>query len=58
MFQELSPAPAALEATQFGGIIACLPGNGGQMADATQAHTQAYLKGTETWVDPRFPHAT
>ena len=51
MFKELSSAPAALEAAKFGDLIACLPGNSGQMADATQAYTQAYLKGTETWVE-------
>ena len=32
-------------------MIALLPGNSGQQADAEQAYTQALLKGRNTWVE-------
>ena len=50
MFQELSSSPAALEAAKLCDLISCLPGHAGEMADATQAYTQSYLKGPKTWV--------
>eukprot|EP00969_Alexandrium_andersonii_P130643 5776732-Alexandrium_andersonii.AAC.1 len=37
----------AAKAVEF---ISLLPGNSGQMSDATQAYTQARLKGKVTWV--------
>eukprot|EP00969_Alexandrium_andersonii_P082546 3638892-Alexandrium_andersonii.AAC.1 len=39
-----------MDATKAVDFICLLPGNSGQMSDATQAYTQARLKGKVTWV--------
>ena len=50
MFQELSSAPATMEATKTCDLYGSLPGHIVQQADATQAYTQAKLKGVKTWL--------
>eukprot|EP00969_Alexandrium_andersonii_P296732 13112531-Alexandrium_andersonii.AAC.1 len=39
-----------MDAAKAVDVISLLPGNSGQMSDATQAYTQARLKGKTTWV--------
>merc|ERR1711884_253302 len=50
MFQELSSAPATMEATKTCDLYGALPGHHVEQSDATQAYTQAVLTGTKTWV--------
>ena len=51
MFQELASCPATMAASKMADAYGCLPGHDQEIADATQAYTQAELKGTETWVE-------
>eukprot|EP00969_Alexandrium_andersonii_P297655 13155596-Alexandrium_andersonii.AAC.1 len=39
-----------MDAAKAVDFISLLPGHSGQMSDATQAYTQARLKGKVTWV--------
>ena len=50
IFQDLSSNPATMEAAKAADLVALLPGNIGQQADAEQAYVQAELHGPETWV--------
>ena len=54
MFQELSSAPATMEATKTCDLYGFLPGRIIEQANATQAYTQAKLKGIKTWA--RLPY--
>jgi len=50
MLQDLGNAPATMEASRIADCYGCFPGHACQQADAGQAHLQAPLKGTPTWV--------
>ena len=50
MFQELSSAPAALEAAKFCDAYRMLDGHCVEQSDAEQAYCQAGLTGTPTWI--------
>ena len=50
IFNELSSAPATMEAAKAADIYSLLPGHSGQTADGDMAYIQARLEGTETWV--------
>ena len=50
IFNELSSAPATMEAAKAADIYSLLPGHAGQTADGDMAYIQARLEGTETWV--------
>jgi hypothetical protein len=50
MFQELSSAPAALEAAKFCDAYGMIEGHVVEQSDAEQAYCQAELKGTATWI--------
>ena len=50
MFQELSSAPATMEASKWADFFGLLPGNDVEQSDAEQAYTQSVLGGTKTWV--------
>ena len=39
-----------MEAARAADAYGCLPGFASEQCDAEQAYTQAFLKGTETWV--------
>ena len=49
-FQELVSAPPSMEAARVGDALSLFPGYVQKQSDATRASTQAFLKGTETWV--------
>ena len=49
-FAEMSSSPATLEAFKLVDVVASLPGNSGQKADAEQAYVQTRLGGTPTWL--------
>ena len=50
IFQDLSSNPATMEAAKAADLVAIMPGNIGEQADATQAYTQAELRGRRTRV--------
>ena len=50
MFQELASQPASMQASKMCDAYGCLPGHTHEQADATQAYTQADLKGIPTYV--------
>ena len=50
IFQDLSSNPATMEAAKAADLVSLFPGNAGEQAYATQAFTQAELKGHTTWV--------
>ena len=49
-FQEVGSAPPSMEAARVGDALSLFPGYVQKQSDATSAYTQAFLKGTETWV--------
>jgi len=53
IFEELSSAPATMEAGKAVDAYGCAHGNATQQADGTSAYTQALLGGVKTWI--RFP---
>ena len=50
LFEELSSAPATMEAGKAVDAYGCVKGNVCQQADGTSAYTQALLGGIPTWV--------
>ena len=50
IFQELGSSPATMDAARAADAYGLCPGNAVQQSDARQAYTQAWLRGTETWV--------
>jgi hypothetical protein len=55
LFEELSSAPATMEAGKEVDAYGCVDGNICQQADGTSAYTQALLGGVKTWI--RLPIA-
>ena len=50
IFQELGSSPATMDAARAADAYGLFPGHAVQQSDARQAYTQAWLRGTETWV--------
>jgi RNA:NAD 2'-phosphotransferase (TPT1/KptA family) len=50
LFEELSSAPATMEAGKAVDAYGCVEGHVCQQADGTSAYTQAFLGGTKTWI--------
>ena len=50
LFEELSSAPATMEAGKAVDAYGCVDGNICQQADGTSAYTQALLGGVKTWI--------
>ena len=51
MFEEMSSAPAGMEASRYCDAWGCFEGHITEQADAEQAYTQAYLGGRiKTWI--------
>ena len=51
IFEELSSAPAAMEAGRLCDLWGCAPNNKQTTADGVQAYVQAWLQGPATWVE-------
>ncbi len=49
-FQGIGSSPSSMAAGKLLDFYACLPGHGGQQADAEQAYIQADFTGTATWI--------
>ena len=50
MLQELATTPTTLEASRYGDLLSCLPGNGVDGRDVQQAYLQADMEGTPTYI--------
>ena len=50
-FSDIGGSACLLSASKMADVIAVVPGNSGQQADAPQAYTQAELLGKDTWIE-------
>ena len=50
IFQDLGSSPSTMEAAKIADFFGSAPGNVLETADAEQAHIQAEMKGTPTWI--------